>query len=197
MTAPCGGPLRLVRGGADGRATDHYRFDAEQKRRPRLSSLSRLPISTATRRCPGPPASPGSSSATSLLVLVRSGSRRDARSHFRIDQIACKDSASTPFLLGGCPGTTSPAFAERLLNGKSVAAGARKAGFTDCRYPCRAFRTRLPVGKPSRRANCGGSKDHVWRGSDAVITPGDGWTVATWRRAGGRVCGPRRRGGGR
>ena len=34
--------LRLVRGGAGGRASDHCRFDAEQKRRPRLSWLSKL-----------------------------------------------------------------------------------------------------------------------------------------------------------
>jgi len=34
--------LRLVRSGADGRAGEHYRFDAEQNRRVRLSWLLRL-----------------------------------------------------------------------------------------------------------------------------------------------------------
>jgi hypothetical protein len=47
--APADGSLRRVRKGAERRASDHYRFDAEQKRRARLSWLPSL-LKTGSHR---------------------------------------------------------------------------------------------------------------------------------------------------
>jgi hypothetical protein len=41
MTAPCGRLVAVVRSGADGRASDHYRFDAERRDARRPSWLLR------------------------------------------------------------------------------------------------------------------------------------------------------------